>query len=250
MRNAKMKLQILDTKEKAARLAARKAAGILREAIASKGRASFIAATGKSQLEFLENLVNDSSIDWSKTRMFHLDEYIGLPATHPASFRRYLKERFIDKVNPGAIQLINGDSENPEEECERLNQLIVGKTIDVAFVGIGENGHLGFNDPGADFETETPFIIVNLDEACRRQQLGEGWFSDLPDVPERAITMSIRQIMKSRHIVCTVPGKRKAQAVKNCLEKEISAEYPASILRRHPNAFIFLDKNSASLLGK
>ena len=245
-----MKIMILDTKEKMARLAAKRAAEILKEAITSRGQASFVAATGKSQLEFIENLINDSSIDWSKTTMFHLDEYIGLPATHPASFRSYLKERFIDKVHPGTIQLIIGDSEKPQKECERLNQIIKGKVIDIAFVGIGENGHLGFNDPTADFETETPFIIVDLDEACRRQQVGEGWFSNLSHVPEQAITMSIRQIMKSKHIVCSVPGKRKAQAVKNCLEKEISAKYPASILRNHPNAFIYLDENSALLLNK
>jgi len=245
-----MRCEIFETKEEMARTAAKKAAQILKEAILSKGRAIFIMATGKSQFEFLENLTNDSSVDWSKTTMFHLDEYIGLSATNPASFRRYLKERFIDKVHPGMVHLIMGDLQNSEEECERLNRLITGEEIDVAFVGIGENGHLAFNDPPADFETESPFIIVELDEACREQQFGEGWFPNLSDVPKQAISITIRQLMKSKHIVCVVPGKRKAQAVKYCLEGEISPMYPASILRKHADAFVYLDKSSASLLSK
>jgi len=245
-----MRGEIYETKEEMAQAAAKNAAQVLREAILSKNRATFIAATGKSQFEFLEYLTNDLSIDWTKTTMFHLDEYIGLPADHQASFCRYLKERFIDKVNPGMIQLIMGDTSKPEKECERLNRIIVGKEIDVAFVGIGENGHLAFNDPPADFETEKPFMIVDLDEACRRQQYNEGWFSSLSDVPKQAISISIRQLMKSKHIICVVPGKRKAQAVKHCLENEISPRYPASILRRHEHASIYLDTNSASLLSE
>ena len=245
-----MKLKIFGTKEDLADAAARKAAEILKKAIASKRHASFIAATGKSQFDFLRNLTNDFSIDWSKTTMFHLDEYIGLSETHPASFRRYLKERLINKVQPGIVHLIIGDTENPEDECERLNQLIADKEIDVAFVGIGENGHLGFNDPPADFETESPFIIVELDRDCIRQQCEEGWFPDRAYVPKRAISISIKQLMKSKYIVCVVPEKRKARAVKNCLENEVSPLYPASILRKHKNAFIYLDNDSASLLGR
>ena len=245
-----MRCEIFGTKEEMAHAAAKNAAQILKEAILSKDRATFIVATGKSQFEFLENLTNDSSIDWTKTTMFHLDEYIGLPATHPASFCRYLKERFIDKVHPGMVHLIMGDTSEPEKECERLNRIIAGEEIDLAFVGIGENGHLAFNDPPADFETEKPFMIVDLDEACREQQYGEGWFSDIFDVPKQAISISIRQLMKSKHIICVVPGKRKAQAVKHCLEKEISPMYPASILRKHAHASIYLDTNSASLLSK
>ena len=245
-----MRCEIFETKEEMTRTAAKNAAQVLREAIFSKGRATFIAATGKSQFEFLKNLTNDLSIDWTKTTMFHLDEYIGLPAEHPASFCRYLKERFVDKVHPAMVHLIKGDTSEPEKECERLNKIITGKEIDVAFVGIGENGHLAFNDPPADFETEKPFMIVDLDEACRKQQYDEGWFSDLSDVPKQAISISIRQLMKSKHIICVVPGKRKAQAVKNCLEKEISPMCPASILRRHEHASIYLDTNSASLLSE
>jgi len=245
-----MRCEIFETKKQMAQTAAKKAIQILKEAILSKGHASFIAATGKSQFEFLENLVNDSSIDWSKTTMFHLDEYIGLPATHPASFRRYLKERFIDKVHPGRVHLIMGDMSGPEEDCEQLNKIIASKEIDVAFVGIGENGHLAFNDHPADFETEKPFMIVDLDEACRKQQYDESWFSDISDVPKQAISISVRQLMKSKNIICVVPDKRKAQAVKHRLEKAVSSMYPASILRKHAHAFIYLDKNSASMLNK
>ena len=180
--------------------------------------------------------------------MFHLDEYIGLPETHPASFRRYLKERLINKVHPGTVYLIQGDAKDPELECERLNKIISNMEVDVAFVGVGENGHLAFNDPPADFETEKPYIIVELDEVCRRQQLKEGWFKSLDEVPRRAISMSIKQIMKSKNIICIVPESRKAQAIKDCFEGEISPYHPASILRKHTNAFIFLDKDAAKFL--
>jgi len=245
-----MEIRIFETKQEMGKAAAEKAAEILKKTIEEKGKATFVAATGASQFEFLENLTKISSIDWSKTVMFHLDEYIGLPEDHPASFRRYLKERLIDKVHPGIVYLINGDTRDPEKECERLNKIINEKEIDVAFVGIGENGHLAFNDPPADFETEKPYIIVELDEACRRQQLGEGWFKSLDEIPKRAISMSIKQIMKSKNIICTVPDERKARAVKNCLEGEVSPYYPASILRKHKSVFLFLDKDSAKLLKK
>jgi glucosamine-6-phosphate deaminase len=182
--------------------------------------------------------------------MYHLDEYISLPEDHPASFRRYLRERLIDRVHLGKVHWIQGDVEDPYTECERLSGIISVEKIDVAFVGMGENGHLAFNDPPADFDTEDPYIVVELDEACRKQQLGEGWFPSIEDIPRRAISMSIRQIMKSQAIVCTVPDKRKARAVKQCLEGEVSPWYPASILRRHSNAYIYLDKDSASLLQK
>ena len=245
-----MEIRIFETKQEMGKAAAEKAAEILKKTIEEKGKATFVAATGASQFEFLENLTKISSIDWSKTVMFHLDEYIGLPEDHPASFRRYLKERLIDKVHPGIVYLINGDTRDPEKECERLNKIINEKEIDVAFVGIGENGHLAFNDPPADFEIEKPYIIVDLDEACRRQQLGEGWFKSLDEIPKRAISMSIKQIMKSKNIICTVPDERKARAVKNCLEGEVSPYYPASILRKHKSVFLFLDKDSAKLLKK
>lgn len=244
-----MKIYILNSKENMGKAAAEKAAEILRKAIKEKGKANFIAATGASQFEFLDHLTKITSLDWGKTTMFHLDEYIGLSEDHPASFRRYLQERLISKVHPGKVFLIAGDAPDPEEECERLNDIISQYEIDVAFVGIGENGHLAFNDPPADFETEKPYIIVELDTACRRQQLGEGWFNSLEEVPQKAISMSVKQIMKAKNIICTVPDKRKAQAVKDCFGgEEISPYYPASILKRHDHCYVFLDEQSAMYL--
>ncbi len=243
-----MRARICGNQQQLGTAAAKEAAKILRSTIKEKGEAVFVAATGASQFEFLEALTRMPSIDWSRTTMFHLDEYIGIAENHPASFIKYLKERLINRVHPGAIYLIKGDTEDPESECERLNKIIGTKEIDVSFIGIGENGHLAFNDPPADFNTEKPYIVVKLDEACRRQQLGEGWFNSLKEVPHKAISMSIKQIMKSRNIICTVPDARKAQAVKSCLEGTISPEHPASILRRHEEVFLFLDKDSAKLL--
>jgi glucosamine-6-phosphate deaminase len=189
-----------------------------------------------------------ADIDWSKVTVFHLDEYIGIPVTHPASFRKYLKERFVDLVTPAAFHAIDGETD-PPWECCRLGGIIKRHSIDVAFVGIGENAHLAFNDPPADFETEDPYIIVDLDLVCRKQQLGEGWFPSLEAVPEKAISMSVRQIMKAKSIICTVPDQRKAEAVRNTLEGDVRAEVPASILNTHKKAWMFLDKQSASLLG-
>jgi glucosamine-6-phosphate deaminase len=180
--------------------------------------------------------------------MFHLDEYIGLPVSHKASFRKYLQERFVEKVPAlKGVNLINGEAD-PEQECNRLEKLILPSRVDVALVGIGENGHLAFNDPPADFETGSAYLVVNLDEQCRQQQVNEGWFSALNEVPENAISMSIQQIMLSKHIVCTVPGIRKAKAVKNTLERPVSNLYPATILQHHPDCYLFLDNESASLL--
>jgi len=231
-----------------AKAAAENAARILRDAVQRRGRAAFVAATGASQFNFLKHLVAASGIAWERTTMFHLDEYIGMSADHPASFRRYLRERLTSRVPIGAVHFIAGDAPELTAELDRLNRTIAATPIDAAFVGIGENGHLAFNDPPADFTTEIPYIIVRLDEACRRQQFGEGWFKTLDDVPREAISMTVRQIMKSAHIICTVPEKRKAQAVKACLEGEIGPMFPASILRTHPSCHLFLDKESASLL--
>jgi len=228
--------------------AALRAAELLKNAIEIKGSATFIAATGTSQFGFLEALTADHDIDWPKTTMFHLDEYIGLPETHPASFRKYLKERLINRVHPGTVHLIDGNKRDPEAECQRLNDLISVQEIEVAFVGIGENGHLAFNDPPADFDVEDPYIVVNLDEDCRKQQFGEGWFSSLREVPTQAISMSIRQIMKSKTIICTVPDQRKAQAVRACLLGNVTPLHPASILQEHENATVYLDAESASQL--
>ncbi len=244
-----MRLNISDTTDLMARAAATRAAQILRDAVARRGTATFVAATGASQFGFLNHLVAAPDLPWASMTMFHLDEYIGLPADHPASFRRYLCERLTSRVPIGTMHFIRGDAENLDEELERLNSLIGQATIDVAFVGIGENGHLAFNDPPADFAVETPYILVSLDEACRRQQFGEGWFPTFEDVPARAISMSIRQIMKARQILCTVPERRKSQAVKACLEEAVGPMVPASILRTHPDCFLFLDREAASQLS-
>ena len=244
-----MKIEVSTTKGECSVAAADRGAEILKQAIAAKGRASFIVATGASQFDFLKAMTEKEEINWRLTTMYHLDEYIGMNADHPASFRRYLKERLVDAIRPGTVHFIQGEADDPAAECRRINNIISRDKIDVAFVGIGENGHLAFNDPPADFDTELPYIIVELDDACRQQQFGEGWFPSLDEVPNTAISMSIQQIMKSETIICTVPDKRKARAVKQCFEGEISPLHPASILRKHPRAFVYLDEDSASLLS-
>lgn len=242
-----MEIIISNTKEELGKKAADEGAGLIRRAISERGEANIIVATGASQFEMLKALVKED-VDWSKVTGFHLDEYIGLSQTHPASFRKYLKERFVDLVPLKAFHYVNGDTD-PSVECTRLGKLISKHPVDVAFVGIGENGHLAFNDPPADFETEEPYIVVTLDEECRRQQLGEGWFSSLEEVPEQAISMSVKQIMKSKAIICSVPDLRKAEAVKRTVEGSISPAIPASIMRQHEAAWLFLDKQSSSLLA-
>lgn len=220
----------------------------IRKAIREKGNANIIVATGTSQFETLNQLIGGEEIDWRQITMFHLDEYIGLPISHPASFRKYLQERLISKVPAmKAVHLINGEGD-VKKECALLAKATREHPIDVAFVGIGENGHLAFNDPPADFETEEPYIVVDLDEACRLQQLGEGWFNDLGEVPTQAISMSIKQILKSKTIICSVPDLRKAIAVKNCTQQAVSNLYPASALKLHPHTILFLDTDSASLI--
>ncbi len=229
--------------------AATEAAKVIIEAIKERGRANIILATGTSQIEPLTSLVATPGIDWAKTTMFHLDEYLELRAEHPASFRKYLKERFVDKV-PGlkAAHFVNGDADDPLQECKRLGSIVSTHPIDVAMIGIGENGHLAFNDPPADFKTEEPFIIVDLDDACRRQQFDEGWFKTVEAVPQKAISMSIRQIMKSACIIVSVPDRRKAEAVKKALEGPVTPDCPASILQEHDNCKVFMDEEAASLL--
>lgn len=243
-----MVIKTYEDKTSLGRAAAEQAAASLRAALDHRGRARIIAATGASQFEFLEALTAMPNIDWALVEMFHLDEYIGLPALHPASFRKYLRERLINKTGITKYHFLDGEGDVPAV-VRKVSAELAAAPIDVAFVGIGENGHLAFNDPPADFETEEPYIIVELDEPCRRQQVGEGWFKDLTEVPKRAISMSIRQILKSKEILCIVPDARKAQAVKSCFEGEISPLAPASILRTHANTTIFLDKLSSALLS-
>ena len=231
------------------RRAAEAAATAIREAITNNGQANVILATGASQFETLHHLILEKNIDWSKVVMFHLDEYIGLPESSTASFRTYLKKRFLEKVPPlKASYLIDGETD-PEDECKRINSIIEKHPIDVALVGIGENGHLAFNDPPADFDTREPYIIVTLDQECRKQQFSEGWFRSVEDVPGSAISMSVFQISRSRQIICSVPDARKAKAVRDCLEGPVSNMFPASILQLHKHCSFYLDKNSAALLS-
>jgi len=242
-----MNIEIFDSKTELGVAAAQHAANLIRQAIAERDSAYLIAATGASQFEFLDSLISQD-IDWTKTVFFHLDEYVGLPLTHPASFRRYLQERILDRVQPRVFHFINGEAVDVWEECRRVGQLISRHPIDAAFVGIGENGHLAFNDPPADFQTQEPYIVVNLDQACRKQQVGEGWFNSIDEVPARAISMSIQQILKAHNVLCIVPDLRKAEAVKSCVELEVSSLRPASILQQHESATLYLDRQSSSLL--
>jgi glucosamine-6-phosphate deaminase len=243
-----MEIKISKDKQKLGIEAGMAAADLIRKAIAEKGCANVILATGTSQFETLNQLISED-VDWGKVVMFHLDEYIGLPQTANASFRKYLKERFLAKVPALKSEYLIDGEKDAEAECQRLGDLITRHPIDVALVGVGENGHLAFNDPPADFDTDRPYLVVDLDEQCRKQQLAEGWFDSLDEVPKQAISMSVKQIMKSKTIICSVPDSRKAMAVKNCLVKTVDNKYPASILRFHPSCFYYLDQASASLLA-
>jgi glucosamine-6-phosphate deaminase len=241
-------VKVFGNKVSLGRAAAEHATTAIRAATKDRGCARIIVATGASQLEFLDALTKAESIDWQRVEMFHLDEYIGLPITHPASFRKYLLERLIHKTGMKQYHLLDGNAD-PSSVIHEAGRQLNAALVDVAFVGIGENGHLAFNDPPADFETEQPYLVVELDEACRRQQVGEGWFANVSEVPRRAISMSVRQILKSKEIICVVPDVRKAKATKLCLEGEISPMAPASILRSHPATALYLDQESAGLLS-
>jgi glucosamine-6-phosphate deaminase len=239
--------RIFPDKQTMARAAASEAAGNLKQAIAAQGKARLIAATGASQLEFLAALTSDRSVDWARVELFHLDEYISLSDTHPASFAKYIMERIIVPTGIHNYYLLDG-MRDPAEVIAEAGRRILEAPVDLALVGIGENGHLAFNDPPADFDATEPYLIVSLDEACRRQQVGEGWFASIDEVPRQAISMSIRQILAANQILCIVPDRRKAQAVHDTLRGPISPLVPASILRTHPRATLFLDTDSAGLL--
>ena len=227
--------------------AAAHAGETIRAVLAERGSCRIVAATGTSQIEFLRALTAADGIDWRRVEMFHLDEYVGLPLAHPASFRKYLLERLIGPSGVTKYHLLDGERD-PERAAAETGAMLAERDPDVAFVGIGENGHLAFNDPPADFATDRPYLIVTLDDACRRQQVGEGWFADLSEVPTQAISMSIRQILKAHEIIAVVPDARKAKAVHACLEGGVSPMAPASILQQHPRATIYLDRDSAALL--
>lgn len=244
-----MLLKVFSGKASLGKAAADQSARAIRNAIAAHGEARIVAATAASQLEFLVALTREPGIDWQKVEAFHLDEYIGLAVTHPGSFRKMLLEQLIRKTGITRYHLLEGDASDPIEVTRRVGKELASRPVDIAFLGIGENGHIAFNDPPADFLTEEPYIVVELDEACRRQQVGEAWFADISQVPQRAISMSARQILKAKEILAVVPDRRKAQAIKSCFEGPVSSMAPASILRTHPNVTIYLDEDSASLLG-
>jgi glucosamine-6-phosphate deaminase len=242
-------LRVFDDSVTLARHAAAEAASAIHDAVAARGFARVIAATGASQFHFLQSLTATHGVPWHGVELFHLDEYLGLPATHPASFRRYLQERLIGPAGIERAHLIDGEGD-PELVCQTVGREISAAPVDVAFVGIGENGHLAFNDPPADFDTREPYLVVRLDEACRRQQVGEGWFQSLDQVPTRAISMSVNQILASRRILCIVPDRRKAEAVAASVQGPVSPRVPASILQTHADTTLFVDRESASLLGR
>ena len=244
-----MLLRVFSDKVTLGRAASEQAANAIRNAISQRGKARIIAATAASQLEFLDALTKAPGIDWTRVEAFHLDEYIGLPISHPGSFRKMLMTELVNKTGIKQYHLLDGDAPDPSAIVREVGMHLASAPIDIAFLGIGENGHIAFNDPPADFNTEEPYIIVNLDEACRQQQVGEAWFADITQVPKQAISMSAKQILKAREILAVVPDQRKARAIQTCFEGEISPMAPASILRRHPSATVYLDTNSASLLS-
>ena len=243
-----MDFKIFKDKNSLGKAAAEDAAGVIRRAILDRGWARIVAATAASQKQFLGYLTSAPGMDWQLVELFHLDEYIGLPITHPGSFRKMLWEQLISKTGIVKYHLLDGDDDVPAVVA-RAGAALASAPIDIVFLGIGENGHLAFNDPPADFNTHEPYLIVNLDKACRRQQVGEGWFSDLSQVPQQAISMSVRQIMKAKEVLAIVPDARKAAAVQRCFEGDIGPMAPASILRSHPTVTVYLDKNSAALLN-
>jgi glucosamine-6-phosphate deaminase len=242
-----MDFKSFDDRNALGQAAADQAAAAIRRAIQKRGNARIVAAAAASQKEFLDALTSAPGINWLKVEAFHLDEYIGLPITHPGSFRKMLLEQLIGKTGIVKYHLLDGDGD-VASVVQRESAALASAPIDIAFLGIGENGHLAFNDPPADFDTEEPYLVVELDEACRHQQVGEAWFSDISQVPKQAISMSVKQIMKIKELIAVVPGSRKAEAIKACFNGEISPMAPASILRNHPNATVYLDQASGALL--
>lgn len=244
-----LKVSIYENAQVMGEAAADYVADVIKSATVKKGQATIILATGASQFSFFESL-NKKEIDWQKVTVFHLDEYIGLGKTHPASFRRYLEEKILDEVQPKQIFFLNGDAEDLDVEMSRYEQELKNRVIDLACIGIGENGHIAFNDPPiADFNDPKLVKIAKLDDACRNQQFGEGWFPSLEDVPSIALTLTVPAIMRCETISCVVPDDRKAEAVKNTLYGEINTNCPATILRSHPNTNLFLDTAAAGQIN-
>ena len=244
-----MLLRLFSDKVSLGRAAAEQAAATIQRAITQHGHARIVAATGAAQFEFLDALTRTPGIDWRKVEAFHLDEYVDLPASHPGSFKKFLMDNLASKTGIANFHYLDGNASDLPAAVRDVGRLLTSAPIDIAFLGIGENGHIAFNDPPADFVTEEPYLVVNLDEACRRQQVGEAWFADISQVPQRAISMSPRQILKARELLVVVPDHRKARAVKACLQGDVNPMAPASILRQHPNTTVYLDHQSISLLN-
>jgi glucosamine-6-phosphate deaminase len=238
-----MEVKVLANSEELGNEAALYSAQILKDIIQQKGKARIVLSTGASQFDFFKSFVQ-LDIDWSKVEMFHLDEYVNLPVSHPASFRKYLKERFLSHVNIQRAFFV-GEG-NVQDNIQKLTEEIGKKPIDLGLIGIGENAHIAFNDPPANFDTKEAYTVVGLDEDCKMQQVREGWFPTIGDVPSQAITMTVHQIMQSNVIVSCVPNKVKAKAIRMTLENEVTNKVPATILKTHSNFTLFLDKESAS----
>lgn len=243
-----MKVQVCDDSEMLAQQAANQAAEILTNVVATQGSARLLLSTGASQLGVLKALAQ-TKVQWNCIEVFHLDEYIGIPASHPASFRKYIKERFVNVVHPQKMYYVDGDGDI-QRTLEQLSKEVQRKPIDLALIGIGENAHIAFNDPPANFETERPYITVQLDEDCKFQQVREGWFESVADVPSHAITMTPLQILQSRVIISCVPYEVKANAIKRMLKSDVTNQIPATILKRHKDVTLYLDHDSASLIDE
>jgi len=243
-----MVIRVFRTPEELGIAAANFCEKVINEGISKNGTARIVLSTGASQFDTIRNLVQ-AKVDWSKVEMFHLDEYMGIPESHPASFRRYLKERFLDCVNIGKAYFVDGEGD-VENKIEALSLKLLEKQVDLALVGIGENAHIAFNDPPADFDTRKPYIVVKLDDACKKQQVREGWFAKPEDVPDYAVSMSVHRIMQCRVILSCVPYKIKAAAIKKTLESDVTNMIPATLLKTHPDWHLYLDMDSASLLSR
>ena len=243
-----MKVVISENSQQLGKLAAEQAAKVINDAINKKGNARIILSTGASQFDTLSALIK-AIPDWSRVEMFHLDEYIGIPVTHPASFRKYLFERFVSQINLKRAVFVNGEGDI-RKNIEYLIRELTEKPIDLGIIGIGENGHIAFNDPPANLETEEPYIVVDLNETCKKQQVREGWFPTAEDVPKQAISMSVKQILKCNTIISSVPHSVKAEAVKKTLDQEPNKMVPATMFKTHHDLTLFIDNNSASLLDK
>ena len=239
-----MEIRICKDRYELGKSAARLVAQTINETIAEKGGARIALSTGASQFDTLACLIKEN-VDWSKVEMFHLDEYVELPESHIASFRKYLKEKFTSKVKLKAAYFVDGTEENRKALCKKISE----SPIDIGLIGIGENAHIAFNDPPADFDTEEPYIVVNLNDTCKKQQVGEGWFECADDVPKQAVSMSVKQIMKCRKIVSCVPYAVKADAVQKTLSGELSNQIPATILKTHNDFTLYIDSESSEKLS-